>query len=132
MTKAAGGILDVADIPAMGVPLPIVANTGNGYTAGSATATVLIGGTHVVLGGTLTKSATPIVRAVVIGTLPVGTRPSQTRRVVCALGNGGPTGDQSGTTSVNIATNGDITVNAAAAALAPHTVVYLDAIMFPL
>lgn len=134
MTKAAGGIVDVADIPAVGVPLDIVTNSGGGYT-GTATAALFIGGTHVVLTGTITRPVSGGVglqRAVNIGTLPSGLRPTQTRRVSCAMGNATPTGDQAGLSAIQIATDGTMILTASSATINPQSTVYLDSVMFPI
>lgn len=130
MTRAAGGIVDVADVPVMGPVLSIPANTAGGYTASLAGAQLFVGGTHVILSGTISR--TNLERNVTLGTVPAGLRPSQARRVVCALGNAGPTGDQSGTTAVQILTTGEIRLTGASGIITSQTVAYLDAIMYAL
>lgn len=132
MTKAAGGIIDVTDLPAVGVPLDIVANTASSYVAGLATAVLFIGGTHVALSGTITRAAGLQRASAYIGTVPVGLRPTQQRRLMCTLGNSAPGAGESGTSGLLIETTGEIRLTANATLLGAQTVAYLDAVMYPL
>jgi hypothetical protein len=140
MVRAAGGLVSVTDIPVMGTPVDIVANTAGGYTAELAQARLFVGGTHVILSGIISRPQTAkpgggtagLQRAVTIGTIPEGLRPAQTRRVTCAMGNAAPGSGGSGTTAVQITTAGSILLTANADTIEPQTIAYLDAIMYAL
>lgn len=130
MTRAAGGLVDVADIPVMGSVLAVTANVAGGYTASLAGAQLMTGGTHAALSGTIARS--PLQRAIVICNIPAPLRPTQARRLTCALGNAVPGAGESGTTAIQIATNGDVILTGNATMIGAQTTVYLDSIIYPL
>lgn len=135
MTRAAGGLVDVTDVPVMGTVLSITANTAGGYTASLAGGQLFVGGTHVVLSGTITRpvaAGVGLQRAVTIGTVPAALRPTQARRVICAMGNATPAAGTSGTTAVQILTTGEIQLTGASDTINPQSTAYLDAIMYPI
>jgi hypothetical protein len=131
MVRAAGGLVSVTDIPVMGTPVDIVVNTAGGYVGGLAQARLFVGGTHVILSGTI-EHPTALARAAVIGTIPAELRPSQTRRLACALGPAAPSSGTSGTSSVLINTNGTIQLTGSSDTIAAQRIAFLDAIMYAL
>lgn len=80
------------------------------------------------LSGDLLKSATPLVRAVTIGTVALAHRPSVLRRVTLAMGTATP--PASGSTAAQITTAGAIVLTANAVDLAGMIQVFVDGVTY--
>ena len=110
------------------VPNVSAITAASGYTS-TATSEVTSPG-WIGLSGAITRSAgSPIPRNTLLATIPVvAHRPGATVRLSAALGNGNPA--SSGTTVIQIGTNGQIVALASTTELTPHSILYLNGIVY--